>query len=321
MANARRKKDDKYLSAEQAEELFSAVDETGHANKGVAENEHKRRMLGQAPEAFDPLSEKDPSGSDVERRIKRTAVLFVVLTLVGVTAAQIIFGLIRRASTASLSENVSVQTVSQAMRNGVEWGDGFTQFPQVFTVDEADENTGKLEVTVTDESSTDALQSFSASQIQATALSINALLNPKINVVIYHVNVHVDEQGNFMKNQLFGFLSPAGEVHNFMTFIWTKQTSGSGINFSCAITGLDEKTTSGIRDKLQANITDRLLDAVPKSNDKATTDAATDATTIAATDAATDASSNATDTTAAATAEKNGTTDNTTTSTTESSSS
>lgn len=291
MASKRSKKDEKYLSAEQAEELFSTVDETGHANKKVAEHEHARRSIGQAPEAFDPLSEKDPSGSDVERRIRRTAVLFVVLTLVGVTAAQIIFGVARRAATSSLSKNVSVQTVSQAMRNGVEWGDGFTQFPQIFTVDEADENTGKLEVTVTDESSTDALQSFSASQIQATALSINALLNPKINVVIYHVNVHVDDAGNFMKNRLFGFLSPAGEVHNFMTFIWTKQSGDSGINFSCAITGLDEKTTAGIRDKLQSNFTEKLFEPATNS---ATDNAATDVATTGATDATAAASNAAT---------------------------
>ena len=60
---------------------------------------------------------------------------------------------------------------------------------------EADENTGRIEVTVVDSTSSSALECFSSSQVQATAFSVNALLNPNIDTVVYHVSVHADEDG------------------------------------------------------------------------------------------------------------------------------
>lgn len=274
---ARDKSGKKYLSAQDAEHLFSTVDETGHPNEEKAAQEHAERAVKGAAVEIDPLSDADPSGSDVERKIRRTAVLFVVLTLLFVSISQIIYGVVRRTSTSSLSDDCTVQTVSQAMRNGVSWGGGFTQFPQEFTVDEADENTGRIEVSVTDTASADALESFSTSQLQATALSINALLNPNINVVIYHVYVNVDDNGNFMHTQLFGFLRPTGQKRNFMTFIWTKATSDSGVNFSCSITGLDEQTTAGIRDQLQSNFASGLFESATEDATEAASEAATNA--------------------------------------------
>ena len=41
----------------------------------------------------------------------------------------------------SLSDRANAETVSHAMDSGVEWGNGFTQFPREFTVNEASEKT------------------------------------------------------------------------------------------------------------------------------------------------------------------------------------
>lgn len=253
------KKKSKFLNADEAEELFSRVDETGHDNVDTARRERARRKEKGVGVDIDPLSDADPSGSTVERAIKRTAVLFVVLTLLVVTLAQVSCGIVRRTSTASLTDEVTVANVSAAMKNGIEWGGGFTQFPEDFTIVEASENTGRLEVTVTDSTSENARDCFSSAQVQSTALAINALLNPDIDVVVYHVNVHADKDGNFQTSQLFGFLRPAGNVRNFMTFIWTKNSNEDGVWFSCSITGMDEKTTAELRDQLKSNIVTDLL--------------------------------------------------------------
>lgn len=267
---ADKNKKSKFLNADEAEELFSRVDETGHDNEDTARRERARRKEKGVGVDVDPLSDADPSGSTVERAIKRTAILFVVLTLLVVTLAQVSCGIVRRTSTASLTDEVTVENVSAAMKNGIEWGGGFTQFPDDFTIIEASESTGRLEVSVTDSTSENARDCFSSAQVQSTALAINALLNPDIDVVVYHVNVHADNDGNFQTSQLFGFLRPAGDVRSFMTFIWTKNSNEDGVWFSCSITGMDEETTAELRDQLKSNIVTDLL--VPDQNEEKTSE-------------------------------------------------
>ena len=200
------------LNADEAEALFAKVDETGHTDEERARRERRHRKEKGASVDVDPLAGDDPSGSNVEKVITRTAVGFVLLFLVGVVVFQVGFGVIRRANTANLSENANVRTVASALRGGVEWGNGFTQFPEDFSVQEADENTGRIEVTVTDTSSEKALECFAGSQVQATAFAVNALLNPKINTVVYHVNVHMSADGEIERTRLFGFLRPTGDA-------------------------------------------------------------------------------------------------------------
>ena len=236
-------------NATQVEKLFSTVDETGHADEKKARTEHRhRRKTGQAVD-IDPLSDKDPSGSNVENVIRKTAIWFVVIILAVVVVAQVSCGIARRARTADLSSNVNVRTVTAALKGGVEWGNGFTQFPEDFTVDEADEGTGRVEVSVIDTSSKDALECLSGSQIQATAFAINALLNPNINTVVYHVSVHEDDQGKFLQSSMFGFVKPAGTVKGFMTFTWKKNQSATsnGYDWTCTISGVDAETAAKIK--------------------------------------------------------------------------
>jgi hypothetical protein len=242
------------LSSDEAERLFSTVDETGHSNEVRAANQHRRRKEKGQGIDVDPLSSEDPSGSTAERTITRTAISFVLIFLAIVVLAQVSCGVIRRVNTANLSENVNVTTVASALRGGVEWGNGFTQFPEDFTVQEADENTHRIEVTVVDTSSKTALECFAGSQIQATALSVNALLNPDIDTVIYHVNVHLDENGKFRTSEFFDFLKPTGDMTSFMTFIWTKTvTSSGGVRFDCTITGVDDTTAEELKSAISSS--------------------------------------------------------------------
>ena len=243
------------LSADEAEQLFSTVDHTGHSDEERARRQRAHRKEKGVSLEVDPLSGEDPSGSDVNKVITRTAVTFVLVFLVLIVSAQVVFGIVRRMNTANLAETASVRSVAEALRGGVEWGDGFTQFPEDFSVQEADENTGRIEVTVVDSTSSSALECLSASQVQATALSVNALLNPSIDTVVYHVNVHVDEDGNMQKSGLFGFLKPTGGVTPFMTFVWRKTQSATGVNFSCTITGIDEAVQEELRGQVTTSFT------------------------------------------------------------------
>lgn len=243
------------LSADEAEALFSTVDHSGHSDEERARRQRARRREKGVAVDVDPLSGDDPSGSDVSKVITRTTTLFVLAFLVLVVGGQLVFGFIRRANTANLAETASVRTVADAMRGGIEWGDGFTQYPEEFTVQEADENTGCIEVSVVDTSSADALECFSSSQVQATALAVNALLNPNIDTVIYHVSVHAGEDGRMQQSSLFGFLNPTGDVTSFMTFVWRKTQSATGVNFSCTITGIDETVQEELRDQVTTSFT------------------------------------------------------------------
>ena len=243
------------LNAEQAEELFGTVDETGHTNEETARAQRKQRRSRGHGVDIDPLSDADPSGSNVGTKIARTAVGFVVVLLVSVVALQVITTLIRRASTADLAENVNINTVNQALDHGVEWGTGFTQFPTDYSVQEADENTHRIEVTVTDTASKNPLESFAGSQIQAAALAVNALLNQNINTVVYHVDVYEDEDGHVQQAGLFGLLKPSGSRKTLMTFIWSKTTTDNGVRFNCSITGVNAKTAEQLHDSITSSIT------------------------------------------------------------------
>lgn len=243
------------LTADEAEALFSTVDHTGHSDEERARRQRAHRREKGVSLDIDPLSEEDPSGSNVGKVITKTAVSFVVVFLVAVVVGQIAFGVVRRANTANLTEDANVRSVASALRGGVEWGDGFTQFPVDFSVQEADENTGRIEVTVIDTNSQNALECFAGSQVQATAFSVNALLNPNIDTVVYHVNVHVGEDGAMQRSSLFGFLKPTGDVRSFMTFVWTKTQSESGVNFSCRITGIDDVVQQELRDQVTTSFT------------------------------------------------------------------
>lgn len=246
------------LSADEAEKLFATVDETGHTNEETARRQRTRRSEGRNGVEIDPLSDADPSGSNVTEVMTRTTTIFLAIFFVAVVLLQVSCGVARRVSTDSLADEATVSTVAAALNNGVEWGNGYTQFPEDFTVQEADENTHRIEVTVTDTSSSDVLGVFSSSQIQAAALAVNALMNPDIDTVIYNVNVHESKSGDIQSSQFFGYLKPTGEVKTLMTFIWTKTSTDQGVRFNCTITGMDSET----EEKLRGSITTGILDGI-----------------------------------------------------------
>ena len=273
---AKKDKSAKAPTPDEVEAIFSDVDETGHTNASKARKERTRRRARKAAVEVDPLSGDDPSGSNVGK----------TMTLVAVVVSQVACGLVRRAGTAQLAEHVDAASVNTALRNGVEWGDGFTQFPEDYTVLEANEKSGTIEVSVVDTSSKNELECLAGSQIQAAALSVNALLNPNINQVIYHVDVHVDDNGDIQQSSLFGFLKPTGTMKRFATFVWTKSTGvNGGFNFNCMITDLDATASENLREKV--TLPTNILDAVI-GDSAATTEAASTAEAVTA-EAATEA--------------------------------
>ena len=279
------------LTADEATELFSELDASGVVDPMRARNaserraardrvreeggaeavnklesDHRRRRRASQAKV-DPLSTDDPSGSKAGEAISRTALLCIIGVLVFVVGMQVVYGVNRRLNTANLSERTTVDTVEHAMESGVEWGNGFTQFPEEFTVDEADESTGAVEVSVVDATSRNELELLSNSQIQAAALATNALLNDKINRVTYNVYVRVDENGNFVHDGFFGFLKAEGTERAMLTFIWTKQVAAgtSNIDWELRIVGMDDETAAKIQE--QVNSVSSLADSSKVTQD------------------------------------------------------
>lgn len=266
------------LTADEATELFSELDDSGVVDPLRARNATERRATRDrvrregGPEAVnklesdhrnrrrarqakvDPLSADDPSGSKAGQAITRTALICIIGVLVFVVGMQVVYGLGRRLNTANLSDRANYETVQHAMETGVEWGNGFTQFPSEFTVDEADEKTGTVEVSVVDSTSKNELELLSNSQIQAAALATNALLNDKIDRVVYNVYVRVDENGDFVHDSLFGFIKGQGTKRAMLTFIWTKSVAEgtSNIDWELRIVGMDEETASKIQEQVNS---------------------------------------------------------------------
>ena len=266
------------LTADEATELFSELDDSGVVDPMRArdasrrraardrvreeggdeavsklESDHRRRRRASQAKV-DPLSTDDPSGSKVGEAITRTAMLCIIGVLVFVLGMQIVYGVSRRLNTANLSERTTVETVTHAMESGVEWGNGFTQFPEEFTVEEADEHTGVVEVSVVDTTSKNELELLSNSQIQAAALATNALLNDKINRVMYNVYVRVDDDGNFVHDSFFGFIKGQGVQRAMLTFIWTKEVAAgtSNIDWELRIVGMDDETAAKIQEQVNS---------------------------------------------------------------------
>ena len=231
------------LTPEEVTELFSEIDASGVLDPTLAKKRTERmrekeaaakcgdkaalaqlRSEDRASQAkhIDPPSEDDPSGSQVSHTITKTAMAVVIGILVLIVGMQIGYGVMRRLNTANLSESVSVDTVSTALKGGLEWGNGFTQFPLDFTVDEADERTGTVEVTVLDTSSANELELLSNGQIQAAALATNALLNDKIARVEYNDHAYIDEDSNIQHDSFFGMFPARGHQRAILTFVWTK---------------------------------------------------------------------------------------------------
>lgn len=263
------------LTPEEVTELFSELDDSGVLDPGRARLRQKRMAArgkaaaagdsaavaleelggdGQQARTVDPLSGADPSGSKVDSTITRAAVGFILVALVLVLGLQIWYGLNRRLNTANLSETVNVQTVSLALEGGVEWGNGFTQFPQEYRVDVADERTGMVEVSVLDTESSNELELFSNSQIQAAALATNALLNDNIDQVVYNVSVVMGDDGDIAHASLFGLIPAQGTERTIFTFIWSKHSSdtSSNIDWELRIIGMDEEIAGRIQEQVNS---------------------------------------------------------------------
>lgn len=233
------------LTSEEVTELFARLDDSGVLDP---------RGGGRRAKTIDPLSDEDPSGSNVDHAISRVALGVIIGVLVLVLGMQVWYGVSRRLNTANLSETANAQTVALALEGGVEWGNGFTQFPTDFTVEEASERSGTIEVSVVATDSTNELELFSNSQIQATALATNALLNDDINQVVYNVSAKLDEDGNITCDRLFGLLPASGEERAIFTFIWTKYRSGdsANIDWELRIIGMDEDIAGRIQDQVNS---------------------------------------------------------------------
>ena len=91
-----------------------------------------------APSAASLLSTRFPTRTPRVRRWRAPSralgIAFIAGIIIFVVGMQVGYGVMRRLNTANLSDTVTTETVSRALEGGVEWGNGFTQFPADFTV-------------------------------------------------------------------------------------------------------------------------------------------------------------------------------------------
>ena len=245
------------LTPEQVTEIFASLDSSGvldPSDAARALSGKSKRRPKRAARVVDPLSEEDPSGSDVSGRITKFSVAFLIIVLGVVVGLQFGYGILRRVNTTRLSEEVTFRSVYNALSGGVEWGSGYPEVPTDFTINRARERAGEVEVTVVDTSASGELELLSSSQIQATALATNAFLNEKINRVVYNVSVVTGKDGSFQNSSFFGFAEPEGIVTPKFTFTWTKhQASGpNGIDWECRITAADAEVASRIEEQINS---------------------------------------------------------------------
>ena len=248
------------LTPEEVTELFSEIDASGVLDPTLAKKRTERmrekeaaakrgdkaalaqlRSEDRASQAkhIDPLSEDDPSGSQVSHTITKTAMAVVIGILVLIVGMQVGYGVMRRLNTANLSESVSVDTVSTALKGGLEWGNGFTQFP--------------LDFTVLDTSSANELELLSNGQIQAAALATNALLNDKIDRVVYNVHAYIDEDSNIQHDSFFGMFPAQGHQSAILTFVWTKSSSNAtSIDWKMRIVSMDDTIAERIQKQVNS---------------------------------------------------------------------
>ena len=226
-------------------EVEDGEPEDGSAAQGDSAGKARRKV-----KRVDPLSDEDPSGSKVASSISRMGIAFIAGVIIFVVGMQVGYGVMRRLNTANLSDTVTTETVSNALEGGVEWGNGFTQFPEQFNVQEADERTGVVEVNVLSTDAENELELFSNSQIEAAALATNALLNDNINRVVYNVSAYVDGDGNIV----VGEESEAAPARLIFSFIWTKNRSeaSSNINWELRIIGMDEDIAARIQTQVNS---------------------------------------------------------------------
>ena len=95
--------------------------------------------------------------------------------------------------------------------------------------------------------------------IQATALAVNALLNPDIDVVVYHVDIHETKQGEPDTSKFFGLMQPSEEPRRFMTFVWSKHVTSEGVNFTSSITGVDAELMDKLQKELNISLTEKIF--------------------------------------------------------------
>ena len=253
------------LTPEEVTELFSEIDASGVLDPTLAKKRTERMREKEAAakrgdkaalaqlRSEDRASQAKHIDSQVSHTITKTAMAVVIGILVLIVGMQIGYGVMRRLNTANLSESVSVDTVSTALKGGLEWGNGFTQFPLDFTVDEADERTGTVEVTVLDTSSANELELLSNGQIQAAALATNALLNDKIDRVVYNVHAYIDEDSNIQHDSFFGMFPAQGHQSAILTFVWTKSSSNAtSIDWKMRIVSMDDTIAERIQKQVNS---------------------------------------------------------------------
>ena len=104
-----------------------------------------------------------------------------------------------------------------------------------------------------DTSSGNVLELLSNGQIQAAALATNALLNDKIDRVVYNVHAYIDEDSNIQHDSFFGMFPAHGHQSAILTFVWTKSSSNAtNIDWKMRIVSMDDTLAERIQKQVNS---------------------------------------------------------------------
>ena len=189
-----------------------------------------------AGDVLDPIALNDPVGQSVEKVILRVGVAVVCILVVGILLAQVVCKNIQLSGIPDFNKGVTVESVENALKNGIVWGGEIIHFPN-------DEKAAFKQyddlvfVTVTNTSANSMEQLVSASQIQASALAMNLFRDETVAKVVYEVVAPIDDETGAFKAST----SSLDYTAVVLTITWERGDSGA---FTCVIEGFDPAESS-----------------------------------------------------------------------------
>lgn len=189
-----------------------------------------------AGNVLDPIALNDPVGQSVEKVILRVGIAVVAALVAGILLAQLACKNIQTWGIPDFSRGVTASSVESALSHGITWGGDIIRFP---AADRSafDENSGSVQVVVTNDSSRTFEQLVSTSQVQASALAMNLFRDPTVHTVTYVVRAPVSEETGAFTTV------PGSEEKDVLTIMWQRDPNNPQI-FTSTVDGYDPQANS-----------------------------------------------------------------------------
>lgn len=180
-------------------------------------------------DVLDPIALDDPVGQSVEKVIMRVGIAVTTVLIVGLLLAQVMCKNLQLAGIPDFSRGANVESLDDAIRNGILWGGEIVRFPGD-SVAVVGEQADTVIVMATNTSARTLEQLVAASQHEATALAMNVFCDPKVSTVAYVVSTTVDPETG-------AFDAGSNHLEELLTVTWRRSETSD--TFVCSISGFE----------------------------------------------------------------------------------